>query len=324
MRENDKREGDSSFTLHPSSIHEPVLFSEVIEFLRPVDPDGTIVDATLGLGGHAEGLLKRYGEIRLVGIDRDPMALELAGRRLASYGARTLLVEGRHESLIEILEREGIGEIDGLLADLGVSSMQLDDADRGFSFRFDGPLDMRMGRGGESAADLVNTIDERELVSILREYGEEPMARRIAAAIVAARVEAPITTTAQLAEIIRSVKKPRGDRIDPSTLTFQALRIAVNRELVELEEFLESAILRLRSGGRIAVISFHSLEDRIVKRLLRRLEGRCTCPPGMPVCGCGATAVVKVLTSRPIEASDGESARNPRARSAKLRVAEKL
>lgn len=324
MKEHDREGGASSFILRSSSFHEPVLFSEVIEFLRPVDPDGTIVDATLGLGGHAEGLLKRYEGVRLVGIDRDPAALELASRRLAQYRGRTLLVEGRHESLIEILEREGIAEIDGLLADLGVSSMQLDDPERGFSFRFDGPLDMRMGRGGESAADLVNTAAEGELVSILREYGEEPMARRIAAAIVAARVEAPITTTAQLAGIIRSVKKPRGDRIDPATLTFQALRIAVNRELVELEEFLESAIGRLKAGGRIAVISFHSLEDRIVKRLFRRLEGECTCPPGLPVCGCGAQAVVKALTHRPIEASEEESARNPRARSAKLRAAEKL
>ena len=324
MRENDKREGDSSFTLHPSSIHEPVLFSEVIEFLRPVDPDGTIVDATLGLGGHAEGLLKRYGEIRLVGIDRDPMALELAGRRLASYGARTLLVEGRHESLIEILEREGIGEIDGLLADLGVSSMQLDDADRGFSFRFDGPLDMRMGRGGESAADLVNTIDERELVSILREYGEEPMARRIARAIVDARGEEPIETTARLAGIIRSVKKGRPHEIDPSTLTFQALRIATNEELVGLDRFVDDAVSVLERGARVAIISFHSIEDRIVKRAFRRLEGQCTCPPNMPVCGCGATQSIKALTGRPVTASEEEMSRNPRSRSAKLRVAERV
>ncbi len=323
--DSDEEDPDSSFTLHPSSFqHAPVLLDEVLEYLRPVQREGVLVDATVGLGGHAEGLLKRYPGVRLVGIDRDPRALELAGRRLDTFGDRVTLIESRHESLIEILKREGIEEIDGLLADLGVSSMQLDDAERGFSFRFDGPLDMRMGASGDSAADLVNTAEEYELVTILRDYGEEPMARRIARAIVAARVEAPITTTAQLSEIIRSVKKPRGDRIDPATLTFQALRIAVNRELVELEEFLESATERLISGGRIVVISFHSLEDRIVKRLFRRLEGQCTCPPGMPVCGCGAKAVIRQISRRPIEADEEEAARNPRARSAKLRVAEKL
>ncbi len=324
--EDDQGRGsDSSFILPPSSFqHAPVLLDEVLEYLRPVHSAGVLVDATVGLGGHAEGLLERYPGVRLVGIDRDPRALELASRRLESFGDRVALIESRHESLIEILKREKIEEIDGLLADLGVSSMQLDDAERGFSFRFDGPLDMRMSASGDSAADLVNTAEEGELISILRDYGEEPMARRIARAIVAARIEAPITTTAQLSGIIRAVKKPRGDRIDPATLTFQALRIAVNRELVELEEFLESAIGQLVSGGRIVVISFHSLEDRIVKRLFRRLEGKCTCPPGMPVCGCGAKAVIKQITRRPIEAGEQEAARNPRARSAKLRVAEKL
>lgn len=303
--------------------HEPVLLTRVVEFLRPVRPEGVIVDATVGLGGHAEGLLRKYPRIRVIGIDRDPRALKRAGERLAEFGDRVSLAQGRHESFIEILNRYGITEIDGILADLGVSSMQLDTAERGFSFRLDGPLDMRMSGEGQSAADLISNVEETELVQILREYGEEPMARRIAAAITEARREAPIETTSRLAEVIRTVKKPRGDRIDPSTLTFQALRIAVNEELVGLEEFLESAIECVLPGGRIAVISFHSLEDRIVKRLFRRLEGECTCPPALPVCGCGAVQVIETLTGRPVVASDGEAAQNPRSRSARLRVAEK-
>ena len=303
---------------------EPVLITRVVEFLRPVRPDGVIVDATVGLGGHAEGLLREYPRIRLIGIDRDPQALERAGERLAQFGDRVSLAQGRHESFIEILNRYGIREIDGMIADLGVSSMQLDRADRGFSFRLDGPLDMRMSGEGQSAAELVNSIDQGELVRVLRSYGEEPMARRIAEAIVTARQEAPIETTSRLASIVRSVKKPRGDRIDPSTLTFQALRIVVNGELTGLEDFLESAVGQIVPGGRLAVISFHSLEDRIVKRLFRRLEGECTCPPGLPVCGCGAVQVIETLTGRPVMANDDEASRNPRSRSARMRVAEKI
>jgi 16S rRNA (cytosine1402-N4)-methyltransferase len=202
--------------------------------------------------------------------------------------------------------------------------MQLDDASRGFSFRFEGPLDMRMGSEGTSAADLVNTLDEYELTRIIREYGEEPMARRIARAIVEARTEAPIDTTVRLAEVIRGVKKPRFKEIDPSTLTFQALRIATNEELVGLDRFVDDAASVLETGARMAIISFHSLEDRIVKRAFRRLEGECTCPPNMPVCGCGATQVIEALTGRPVTASEEEEERNPRARSAKLRVAERV
>jgi len=304
--------------------HEPVLFKEILEFLQPNRPDGTLVDATVGLGGHSEALLERHPDIRLVGIDRDPEALERSKERLSRFGDRVTLARGRHESLIDILKQSNVATISGLLADLGVSSMQLDDASRGFSFRFEGPLDMRMGREGTSAADLVNTLDERELATILRDYGEEPMARRIARAIVEARTEAPIETTSRLAEIIRSVKRARPHDIDPSTLTFQALRIAANEELTGLDRFIDDAVSVLESGARIAVISFHSLEDRIVKRAFRRLEGECTCPPGMPVCGCGATEIVKILTGRPVTASEEEERRNPRSRSAKLRVAEKV
>jgi 16S rRNA (cytosine1402-N4)-methyltransferase len=304
--------------------HEPVLFEEVLGFLRPSREDGVMVDATVGLGGHAEGLLLRHPGVRLVAIDRDPEALRRSQERLSRFGDRVTLVQGRHESLIDILKQQGIDRISGILADLGVSSMQLDDPARGFSFRFDGPLDMRMGSEGRTAADLVNTADERELASIIREYGEDPMARGIARAIVRARAEAPIDTTTRLSEVIRTVKKPRFREIDPSTLTFQALRIATNEELVKLESFVDAAVAVLESGARAAIISFHSLEDRIVKRAFRRLEGECTCPPGMPVCGCGAKAIVEILTGRPLTASEEEMERNPRARSAKLRVAERL
>jgi 16S rRNA (cytosine1402-N4)-methyltransferase len=304
--------------------HEPVLFTEVLEYLTPARSDGVMVDATVGLGGHAEGLLERHPDVRLVGIDRDPEALERSRQRLSRFGDRVTLVRGRHESLIDILKQSGIEAVSGLLADLGVSSMQLDDAARGFSFRHDAPLDMRMGPEGRTAADLVNTLDEYELTRILREYGEESFARAIARAIVKARTEAPIDTTTRLAEVVRSVKKPRYGEIDPSTLTFQALRIATNEELIGLDRFVDDAVSVLEPKARVAIIAFHSLEDRIVKRAFRRLEGECTCPPNMPVCGCGAKAVVEQLTGRPVTASEEEIERNPRSRSAKLRVAEKL
>jgi 16S rRNA (cytosine1402-N4)-methyltransferase len=304
-------------------MHESVLLQEVVEALRPPREDGMLVDATVGLGGHAEALLEAYPRVRLTAIDRDPEALRRAGERLERFAGRVTFVQGRHEELIEILKQQGTGPVSGLLADLGVSSMQLDDPTRGFSFRFEGPLDMRMGPDSTTAAELVNTLDEQELFVIIRQYGEEPMARRIAKAIVAAREEAPIETTTRLAEVIRSVKRSRPNEIDPSTLTFQALRIAANRELVELERFVDDAVASLEPGGRLAVIAFHSLEDRIIKRAFRRLGGECTCPPGLPVCGCGALEVVEVLTGRPVTASDEELKRNARSRSAKLRVAEK-
>ncbi len=304
--------------------HQPVLLNEILEYLVPSRPDGTLVDATVGLGGHSEALLERHSEVRLIGIDRDPEALERSRQRLSRFGDRVTLVRGRHESLIDILKQSGTNEVAGILADLGVSSMQLDDAARGFSFRFDAPLDMRMGPEGKSAADLVNELDEYELTRILRDYGEEPMARRIARAIVHARVTGPIETTTQLAGVIKSVKKQRYGEIDPSTLTFQALRIATNEELVGLEPFADDAVSVLEPNARVAIISFHSLEDRIIKRAFRRLEGECTCPPNMPVCGCGAKAVIRQLTGRPVTASEEEISQNPRSRSAKLRVAEKL
>jgi|ERR1051326_181474 16S rRNA (cytosine1402-N4)-methyltransferase len=302
-------------------IHEPVLLQEVIQHLRPNREDGVLVDATVGLGGHAEALLEAHPHVGLIAIDRDPAALERAQERLARFATRVTFVRARHEQLIDILKQHDIDSVSGLLADLGVSSMQLDDASRGFSFRYEAPLDMRMGPESRSAADLVNTLDEAELANILREYGEEPMAKRIARAIVNAR---PLETTTQLADLIRSVKRAKPHDIDPATLTFQALRIAANAELVELDQFANDAVSVLEPGARVAIISFHSLEDRIVKRAFRKLEGECTCPPGLPVCACGAKEIVKVLTSRPVTASEEELSRNPRSRSAKLRVAEKL
>ena len=302
-------------------MHEPVLLNETIEYLRPNRDDGTLVDATVGLGGHAAALLERYPGVRLLAIDRDPQAVAKARERLGKFGSRVTFAQGRHETLIDILKQSAIESISGILADLGVSSMQLDDASRGFSFRHDAPLDMRMGPDSASAADLVNTLDEAVLAAILRDYGEEPQARRIARAIVAVR---PLATTTQLADVVRSVKKSRPRDIDPATLTFQALRIAANEELIGLDRFLDDAVSVLEPAARIAVISFHSLEDRIVKRALRRLEGECTCPPGLPVCACGKKEVVRVLTGRPVTASEEEVNGNPRSRSAKLRVAEKL
>jgi len=304
-------------------MHHSVLLQEILEHLQPNRDDGTLVDATVGLGGHAEGLLERHPSVRLVAIDRDPRALERARERLGRFGSRVTFIQGRHEQLIEILRQSKVETISGLLADLGVSSMQLDDASRGFSFRFDAPLDMRMGPDSRSAADIVNDESEEELARILRDFGEEPMARRIARAIVAARSEAPIETTSRLAEIVRSIKKSRPHDIDPSTLTFQAIRIAANEELAGLDRFIDDAVSVLEPQARIAVISFHSLEDRIVKRAFRRLEGECTCPPGLPVCGCGRQQLVDIVTRHPLTATEEEIGRNPRSRSAKLRVAER-
>ena len=303
-------------------MHQSVLLSEIVEYLRPSRDDGTLVDATIGLGGHAEALLTRYPSIRLLGIDRDPAALAASAARLEKFGDRVTLAQGRHETLIDILKKQKIESVSGLLADLGVSSMQLDDASRGFSFRYDAPLDMRMGPESTTAADLVNTLDEQELATILRDYGEEPMARRIARAIVDGRAEGPIETTARLAEIVRSVKKSRPQRsIRPRSRS----RRSASPRTRSWSDWTRSSTTpsAFWKGARIAVISFHSLEDRIVKRALRRLEGECTCPPNLPVCACGAKEVVKILTSRPVTASEEEVQRNPRSRSAKLRVAEK-
>jgi 16S rRNA (cytosine1402-N4)-methyltransferase len=280
------------------------------------------VDATLGGGGHAESLLERAPGIRLLGLDRDPEALALARRRLARFGDRLDLVQANFADLEGALE--GHPAPDGVLADLGVSSMQLDRGERGFSFRREGPLDMRMSPAGKTAADIVATASAEELTRIFREYGEERMAAKIARGIVAERTRGPITTTRQLARIVAGAKGARGGKIDPATKVFQALRIEVNQELVALGRFLAAAADRLNAGGRLAVIAYHSLEDRIVKDAFRRDAGVCLCPPRLPKCVCGAQRVLKVLTRRPVLPSEGERRANPRSRSARMRVAEKL
>ncbi len=307
-----------------SSGHVPVLRGEVAALLEPVG-DGLVVDATVGLGGHAEALLEAHPRRRLLGLDRDPEALAAARARLYRFGGRVRLLERRFSELPEILDELGEEPPAAVVADLGCSSLQLDSPARGFSFRHDGPLDMRMQPAGPTAADLVNGASEEELMRILWSYGEERRARAIARAIVAARRREPIRTTRRLAEIVVEVLGPgRRGRVHPATRTFQALRIAVNDELGELERFLEPAVRVLRPGGRLAVISFHSLEDRIVKRTFAALAGRCTCPPGLPECRCGARRLVRPLTTRPVRPTEAEVAANPRARSARLRAVERL
>ena len=292
------------------SIHEPVLTAEALMHLAP-ERGGLFVDCTVGLGGHTRALLEA-GASRVVGLDRDADALALAGAELAPFGERVELVHADYRSLAQVLEGRGITTIDGALADLGVSSLQFDSEGRGFSFRRDEPLDMRMDRSrGPTAGDLINTTGEVELANIIFEFGEERHSRRIARAIVDARGRQPIATTGQLAEIVRRAVPTRGwQRIDPATRTFQALRIWVNAELDGLDAFLREVVNRLREGGRVVVISFHSLEDRIVKHTFRALER--------------ADAILRVLTKRPVVPGDEELERNPRARSAKLRAAERL
>jgi 16S rRNA (cytosine1402-N4)-methyltransferase len=290
--------------------HLPVMTDEVLRHLQP-ERGGLFVDCTVGLGGHAQALLEA-GASRVLGLDRDPDALAQARTALATWGDRVDLVHADYRSLDEVLDARGVAVADGALADLGVSSLQFDSPGRGFSFQRDEPLDMRMDRtAGDTAADLVARSSERELADAIFQYGEERFSRRIARALVYARREAPVDTTGRLASIVRRAIPRRGHaRIDPATRTFQALRIWVNRELEGLGAFLETAARRLRAGARLVVITFHSLEDRIVKHTLRGLEQR--------------DAGVRVLTRKPLVPTDEEVQRNPRARSAKLRAAEKV
>jgi len=285
------------------------------------------VDGTVGAGGHAEAILRATAPGgRLVAIDRDPDAIEAARRRLAPFGDRAILRHADYRHLPALLDEIGARTVSGILLDLGISSLQIDDPGRGFSFREEGPLDMRIDRSqSTTAADLVNTLPEGGLASILKNHGEEPRARRIAHAIARARGRAPIRTTRALAEIVAAAIPPRGPaRIHPATRTFQALRIAVNDELEGLDRLLEQAVERLEPGGHIAVIAFHSLEDRLVKRTLRGLTRRCVCPRDLPVCACGRPGLVRLVTQRPIRPSAGELRDNPRSRSARLRAAERL
>ncbi|HYX20078.1 MAG TPA: 16S rRNA (cytosine(1402)-N(4))-methyltransferase RsmH [Thermoanaerobaculia bacterium] len=301
-------------------MHVPVLVDEVVRVLAP-ERGGVFVDATVGAGGHAEALLDAGPRVRLLGLDRDPDALASARVRLARFGERVELRRADFGDLDAVLADSPAPA--GVLADLGVSSMQLDRAERGFSFRRDGPLDMRMGQSGRSAADVVATASVEELTRIFREFGEERMAAKIARGIVAERARGPITTTRHLARVVAEQKGSR-EKIDPATRVFQALRIEVNQELVALARFLAAAVARMQQGGRVAVISYHSLEDRIVKDAFRRESGVCLCPPRLPACVCGARKALEVLTRRAIRPSDAEVERNPRSRSARLRAAEKL
>ncbi len=306
-----------------ASTHLPVLTRQVVELIAPAAP-GLLVDATVGLGGHSEALLQAAPGFWLVGLDRDPRALARAAERLRGFSDRVQLVEETFENLPAVLQRLGAQPPAAILADLGCSSLQLETVERGFSFQFDGPLDMRMGVDGPTAADLLASADWGELVRILRDYGEERHARAIARAIVRRREEAPLRTTGELSRLVLGVVGEGKGRIHPATRTFQAVRIAVNDELGQLETFLEPAARALRPGGRIAVIAFHSLEDRIVKHTLRRLQGQCVCPPDFPQCRCNPKSVLRVLTSSPVRPDEDEVERNPRARSARLRVAERL
>jgi 16S rRNA (cytosine1402-N4)-methyltransferase len=307
--------------------HRPVLLRETIAALG-CRAGGRYVDATLGAGGHGEAILEASSpDGTLLCLDRDAAALAIAGRRLERFGGRVRCLHADHRRLPEILDTLPFREPDGILFDLGVSSMQLDDPDRGFSFRTDGPLDMRMDRTQPTtAADLVNGLPKGELASILARFGEEKRAGAIAAAIVRARGRAPLRRTGELATVVAAAARrgPRGGSIDPATRTFQALRIAVNREVEGLEALLEAAAMRLRPGGRLAVIAFHSLEDRAVKTAFRGMARRCVCPRGLPRCGCGRPDVVRLVERDAVRPSPDEVRDNPRSRSARLRVCERL
>ncbi len=307
----------------PSSGHVPVLLDEVLDALA-VRADGDYLDGTFGGGGYSRAILSAPPR-RLIAIDRDPTAVA-RGRSLAEMSEKFTMLEGRFGDMVEHLAEIGIDRLDGIVLDIGVSSQQIDDSSRGFSFAADGPLDMRMSSEGESAADVVNGADERTLASIIYRYGEERASRRIAKAIVERRRQAPITRTRELAAIVESVLGRHG-KIDPATRTFQALRIYVNDELGELERALDAAEALLRPGGRLVVVAFHSLEDRIVKQFLTAKSGRSSNPsrhlPEVPPDGA-PSASFRPLSRRPVTPSDAEIRRNPRARSARLRAAERL
>ncbi len=303
-------------------IHVPVLFQAVLDGLQ-VRPGGLYIDATVGGGGHAAGMLAASSPGgRLLGLDRDPAAVEAASVRLVSYAGRVVLVHSSFTRLAEIAHACHFVPADGILFDIGLSSLQLADPTRGFAFKADGPLDMRFDptAGGLTAAALVNHLSLEELATLLYRYGEERQSRRIAEAIIAAR---PLHTTKELAVIVERGVRRRG-RIHPATRTFQALRIAVNDELAALEEALPQAVEVLAPGGRLAVISFHSLEDRLVKRFMRRESRDCICPPESPVCICGHRATLRLVMRKPVRPTADEVAANPRSRSARLRVAERI
>jgi 16S rRNA (cytosine1402-N4)-methyltransferase len=306
--------------------HVSVLLDECIEGLN-IKPDGIYVDCTLGGAGHSSEIVKRLSpKGRLIGIDQDKDALKAAGKRLEKYSNVTLVHSNFHE-IKSVLDQLGIDEVDGILMDLGVSSYQLDTGERGFSYMQDAPLDMRMNRDVEfSAYDVINGYSEEELYRVIREYGEEKFAKRIAGFIVNARANKNIETTLELVDIIKAAipAKARREGPHPAKRTFQAIRIEVNNELGIINKTINDGVTKLSKGGRMAIITFHSLEDRIVKNSYRDLENPCNCPKELPMCVCGRKPIVKVLTRKPIEPSKEELEFNPRSRSAKLRVLEKI
>ncbi len=305
-----------------SQPHLPVLYQQILTALQPFSP-GRFIDGTVGAGGHSWGILNASGpDGKVLGCDLDPQALDLARERLSGFGDRAILVQTSYTEMLTEMHRLDWENVNGIVIDLGVSSMQIDTAARGFSFLSDGPLDMRFSPTQRvSAADLVNHLPENDLANIIWQFGEEQQSRRIARAICSAR---PLHGTLELAEVIRKAYAGKPGRIHPATRTFQALRIAVNEELQTIETVLPRAIEALAVGGRLAVISFHSLEDRLVKQFFRRESKDCICPPEQPVCTCGHKATIREVSRKPIEADEEEIAQNPRSRSARLRVAEKL
>jgi len=306
--------------------HVPVLLEECLKGLA-LRPDGIYVDGTAGGGGHSFAIASRLETGRLLAVDRDEEAVAAAARRLEGFGKRARVFHNNFENIPQVLDEAGIDGVDGILLDLGVSSHQLDEGERGFSYQQDAPLDMRMDRSsGFTAFDAVNGWNEQELADVIFRYGEERYSRRIAAEIVRRRKEKPVATTLELVDAIRSAMPAAAlrEKQHPAKRTFQALRIAVNDELGALSEGLDAAMDALAPGGRLAVISFHSLEDRIVKNAVRMRENGCTCPPDLPVCVCGFVRTMRTVTKKPIVPSAEEIERNPRARSAKLRIAEKL
>lgn len=304
-------------------VHVPVMLQECIDGLN-INPDGIYVDGTAGGAGHSSEIAKRLGKNgRLISLDRDPDAVAVASERLAAFG-NAQVIRSNYSQLREVLDALGIDKVDGVLMDLGVSSYQLDEGSRGFSYHTDAPLDMRMSKEGISAADVVNTFSEQQLAKIIFEYGEEKFSRRIASNIVKARAASPINTTLQLADIIRESvpQKARRDK-NPCKKTFQAIRIAVNGELEHLSKGLDDAFYSLKCGGRLAVITFHSLEDRFVKQRFAGWCKGCICPPDFPQCVCGHKPQGKLINRKPLEAQQKELERNNRSRSAKLRIIER-
>lgn len=304
--------------------HRSVLLDECIEQLQ-IRPDGTYVDGTLGGGGHAFEICRRLTSGRLVGIDRDEAAISAASERLAPYADKTVIIRGNYAQMKQHLAERGITQADGILLDLGVSSYQLDTLERGFSYKYDAPLDMRMDRRQQrTAKDIVNGYSETELYRIIRDYGEDKFAKNIAKHITAARADKPIETTGELVQIIRRAvpMKVQATSGHPAKKTFQAIRIELNEELTGLESSLEEMISLLSPGGRICIITFHSLEDRIVKNTFRRLQDPCTCPKEFPVCICGKVSQGTVITRKPIVPTQEETQSNSRSKSAKLRVFE--